>query len=194
MTWGQQAVQQLLLLFANGVAAKVDLKGGNLAGKYQAEGFATMDAADPAAVAGAPFGRWSDEGGAIRIVWNVGSPTLLQHSGADLEVPGERWTPYQLADGLRLEGTYVRQMEAGLRSQWIVLHQDGSFEGDGVNVTMGGSLVSPNFPEQGSGTYEIRKGSIILAFSNGFTQSIACTIDEKSGTVLLNGFPFERSQ
>jgi hypothetical protein len=38
MTWSQKPTQQLLLLFANGVAAKVDLRSGNLSGKYQAEG------------------------------------------------------------------------------------------------------------------------------------------------------------
>ena len=40
-----------LMLFANGVAAKTDLKGDNLAGQHQAEGFATMDVANPAAIA-----------------------------------------------------------------------------------------------------------------------------------------------
>ena len=35
MTWGQRATQQLLLLFANGVVAKTDLKGDNLAGHHQ---------------------------------------------------------------------------------------------------------------------------------------------------------------
>jgi hypothetical protein len=55
MTWSQKPSQQLLLLFANSVAAKVDLRGRNLAGKYQAEGFATMDVGNPAAVSSAPF-------------------------------------------------------------------------------------------------------------------------------------------
>lgn len=196
MTWGQHATQQLLLLFANGVAAKVDLRGGNLAGHHQAEGFATMDVSNPAAVSGAPFGHWIDDGSAIQIQWNYGKPTQLARNGPDLEGSGERWTPYRLADGERLEGTFVRQMEAGLRSQWIVLHKDGTFSGDGVNVTMGGREVNPAFPERGSGTYEVRKGSMILRFTNGFTQAIACTIDTANTgdarTVTLNGFPFQR--
>jgi hypothetical protein len=196
MTWGQQAVQQLLLLWANGVAAKTDLRGGNLAGKYQAEGFATMDVANPAAVSGAPFGRWTEDGTAVHIQWNIGAPTELAKNGDNLEAKGERWTPFHLPDGDLLEGTFVRKMEAGLRSQAIVLRKDGTFVGDGVNVTMGGSLVSPAFPERGSGTYEIRKGSMILYFANGFTQAIACVIDKAPNggakTVLLNGFPFER--
>jgi hypothetical protein len=196
MTWGQKATQQLLLLFANGVAAKTDLRGGNLAGKYQAEGFATMDVGNPAAVSGAPFGHWTEQENMVHIQWNIGSPTDLTKNGETLEAKGERWTPFHLADGDRLEGTFVRQMEAGLRSQWIVLHKDGTFAGDGVNVTMGGSMVSPAFPERGGGTYEIHKGSMILYFSNGFTQAIACIVDTAATgdakTVLLNGFPFQR--
>jgi hypothetical protein len=196
MTWGQKATQQLLLLFANGVVAKTDLRGGNLAGKYQAEGFATMDVSNPATVSGAPYGHWTDDGNTVHIQWNIGSPTDLSKNGNNLEGRGERWTPFHLADGDRLEGTFVRQMEAGLRSQSIVLHQDGTFIGDGVNVTMGGSMVSPAFPERGSGTYEVRKGSMILYFANGFTQAIACIIDTantgEAKTVLLNGFPFQR--
>jgi len=196
MTWGQRATQQLLLLFENGVCAKTDLKGDNLAGHHQAEGFATMDAANPAAVAGAPYGHWTDNGSSIHIQWNSGAPSDLAKNGNTLEGKGERWTPFHLAEGQQLEGTFVRKMEAGLRSQWIVLHKNGTFEGDGVNVTMGGDLVSPNFPAHGSGTYEVHKGSMILYFANGFTQAIACMIDNAPNgdakTVLLNGFPFER--
>ncbi len=196
MKWGQQAVQQLLLLFANGVAAKTDLRGGNLAGKYQAEGFATMDVANPAAVSGAPFGRWSEDGNVVHIQWNIGAPTDLAKNGDNLEARGEKWTPFHLPDGDVLEGTFVRKMEAGLRSQAIVLRKDGTFVGDGVNVTMGGSVVNPAFPERGAGTYEVHKGSMILSFSNGFTQAIACVIDKfpngEAKVVLLNGFPFER--
>jgi hypothetical protein len=196
MTWGQRATQQLLLLFANGVVAKTDLKGDNLAGHHQAEGFATMDVANPAAVAGAPYGHWTDNGDTIHIQWNIGGPTDLAKKGNTLEGKGERWTPFKLVEGELLEGTFVRKMEAGLRSQWIVLHKNGTFEGDGVNVTMGGEIVSPSFPAHGSGTYEVHKGSMILFFQNGFTQAIACIIDAAPNgdarTVLLNGFPFER--
>jgi hypothetical protein len=196
MTWGSHAVQQLLLLYENGVAAKVDLRGGNLAGKYQAEGFVSLNVANPAAVSAAPFGHWTEEADAVHIQWNNGKPSDLAKNGLELDAPGERWTPYKLADGDVVQGTFVRKMEAGLRSQAIVLKQDGTFAGDGVNVTMGGSAVSPAFPERGIGRYEIRKGSMILYFQNGFTQAIACILDKTpSGdvkTVLLNGFPFER--
>lgn len=196
MTWGQHATQQLLLLYENGVAAKVDLRGGNLAGHYQAEGFASIDAADPVAVSGAPFGHWTEENAVVHIQWNHGGLSDLARNGQSLEGKDEKWNPYKLPDGEQIEGTFVRKMEPGLRSEWIVLHKDGTFQGDGVNVTMGGSMVNPAFPEQGAGTYEIRKGSMILSFANGFTQAIACVLDEDNAgavsIVLLNGFPFER--
>ncbi len=196
MTWGQHAVQQLLLLYENGVAAKVDLRGGNLAGKYQAEGFVSLDVANPAGVSGAPFGHWTEDANSVQIQWNIGKPTNLGRNGPNLEGNGERWAPFRLADGEIIEGTFVRKMEAGLRSQAIVLKRDGSFMGDGVNVTMGGSIVNPAFPERGNGRYEIRKGSMILYFTNGYTQAIACILDKTNTgdvkTVLLNGFPFER--
>lgn len=196
MTWSQHAVQQLLLLYENGVAAKVDLRGGNLAGKYQAEGFVSLDVANPTAVSGAPFGHWTEDANAVHIQWNIGKPTDLTKNGANLEGSGERWTPFKLAAGEVLEGTFVRKMEAGLRSQAIVLKRDGTFQGDGVNVTMGGSIVNPAFPERGAGRYEVRKGSMILYFTNGYTQAIACILDKANNgevkTVLLNGFPFER--
>ena len=195
MNWGQHQVSQVLLLFANGVAAKVDLRGGNLAGKYQAEGFASMDVADPSAVSGAPYGHWTEDANAIHVTWNVGAPSELTKSGNELHAKNERWTPYTIADGQHLEGTFVRKMEAGLKSQVGVFHEDGTFQGDGLNVTMGGEIVNPQFPAQGSGRYEIRKGSMILYFANGYTIAIACILDPPTGstrTVLLNGFPFER--
>jgi len=196
MNWGQHAVQQLLLLYDNGIAAKVDLRGGNLAGKYQAEGFATLDVTNPALVSAAPFGGWSEDERSVHIRWANGSLTDLAKNGLDLEGKAERWHPYRLAEGEALEGTFVRKMEAGLRSQWVVFKSDGSFTGDGLNVTMGGSMVNPRFPERGGGTYTVHKGSMILFFANGFTQSIACTLDRRNSqevqVVLLNGFPFER--
>jgi len=77
-----------------------------------------------------------------------------------------------------------------------MLRKDGTFTGDGVNLTMGGNIVSPSFPERGSGTYEVHKSSMILYFSTGLTHAIACIIDKtgngEAKTVVLNGFPFER--
>src|SRR5437660_12362243 len=88
----------------------------------------------------------TDNADTIHIQWNIGAPTDLAKKGTTLEGKGERWTRFQLVEGERMEGTFVRKMEAGLRSQCIVLHKTGTFEGDGVTVTMGGEIGSPNFP------------------------------------------------
>ena len=190
--YGQHAVQQLLLLYANGVAVKSDILSGNLAGHHQAEGFATLDVTDPRVVSQGGFGRWQAQGGQVRIDWNYANPELLTRSGQNLEGPHEHWTPYQLMDGVKLRGAFVRRMEAGLRSQAIVLREDGQFIADGVNVVMGGEIVMPQFPSQGGGVYAIRKGSLVLTFANGFTIAIACSMD--GNTLLLNNFPFVREQ
>ena len=76
--------------------------------------------------------------------------------------------------------------------QGIVLAQDGTFAADGVNVTMGGELVMPQFPARGYGTYVVRKGSLVLRYANGFTVAIACNID--GNTLLLNNFPYVRER
>ena len=188
--YGSHAVQQLLLLYANGVAVKADILGGNLAGHHQAEGFATLDVTDPAVVGQGGFGRWRQQGQTISIQWNYAGPEVLTQAGDALAGGGVRYNPWHLADGVRLQGAFVRDMGPGLRSQGLVLTQDGSFAADGVNVTMGGSLVMPQFPIRGFGTYEVKKGSLILHYANGFTVAIACNIN--GATLLLNDFPFVR--
>ena len=190
--YGSHAVQQLLILYANGVAVKSDIFGGNLAGHHQAEGFATLDVTDPSVVGQGGFGRWTQQGQTIGIQWNYAAPEVLTVSGDALVGAGAKYNPWRLADGLRLQGAFVRRMEQGLRSQGIVLTQDGNFASDGVNVVMGGSLVMPQFPIVGYGTYEVRKGSMILHYANGFTVAIACTVD--GNTLLLNNFPFARER
>lgn len=187
--YGSHAVQQLLVLYANGVAVKADIFGGNLAGHHQAEGFATLDVTDPAVVGQGGFGRWRQQGQTISISWNYAPPEALTMSG-DALVGAVRYNPWRLADGLRLQGAFVRDMGPGLRSQGIVLSQDGDFAADGVNVVMGAELVMPQFPARGFGTYEVKKGSLVLRYANGFTVAIALNVD--GNTLLLNNFPFVR--
>jgi hypothetical protein len=190
--YGSHAVQQLLILYANGVAVKADIFGGNLAGHHQAEGFATLDVTDPGVTSQGGFGRWTQQGQTIGVTWNYAGPEMLTVSGDALVGGGATYEPWRLADGLRLQGAFVRRMEAGLRSQGIVLTEDGAFAADGVNITMGGSLVMPQFPPIGFGTYEVRKGSLILRYANGFTVAIACNVN--GNTLLLNDFPFARER
>ena len=190
--YGSHAVQQLLILYANGVAVKADIFGNNLAGHHQAEGFATLDVTDPNVVGQGGFGRWSQQGQTISINWNYAQPEVLTVDGNSLEGGGVKYNPWRLADGVRLEGVFVRPNDPGLRGQAIVLTQNGLFAADGVNVTMGAELVMPYFPARGYGTYEIKKGSLVLHFANGFNVAIACNID--GATLLLNNFGYQRAR
>jgi hypothetical protein len=190
--YGSHAVQQLLLLYANGVAVKADIFGNNLAGHHQAEGFATLDVTDPGVVGQGGFGRWRQQGETVSISWNYASPEVLTQAGQALVGGGVRYNPWRLVDGIRLQGAFVRRMETGLRSQGIVLAQDGTFASDGVNVVMGGELVMPQFPARGFGAYEVKKGSLVLHYANGFTVAVACNVD--GNTLLLNNFPFVRER
>jgi hypothetical protein len=189
-SYGSHAVQQLLILYANGAAVKADIFGDNLAGHHQAEGFATLDVTDPAVVSQGGFGRWSQQGQTISINWNYAAPEMLTVQGDKLAGGGVTYNPWPLANGLRLQGAFVRDMGPGLRSQGIVLTQDGLFAGDGLDVTMGGVLVMPQFPIRGYGSYEVKKGSLVLHYANGFTVAIALNVD--GNTLLLNNFPFVR--
>jgi hypothetical protein len=190
--YGSHAVQQLLILYANGVAVKADIFGGNLAGHHQAEGFATLDVTNPSVVGQGGFGRWTQQGQTISINWNYARGEVLTKVGDALSGGGVQYNPWRLAEGVRLQGAFVRRMEAGLRSQGIVLAQDGTFAADGVNVVLGAELVMPQFPARGFGTYEVKKGSLVLHYANGFTVAIACNID--GNTLLLNNFPFVRER
>lgn len=189
-SYGSHAVQQLLVLYANGVAVKSDIMGENLAGHHQAEGFATLDVTDPSVIGQGGFGRWSQQGQSISINWNYAPPETLNVAGNSLEGGGVKYNPWRLVNGERLQGLFVRPNDPGLRAQAIVLTQDGQFAADGVNVTMGAELVMPYFPARGYGTYEMKKGSLVLHFANGFVVAISCNID--GNTLLLNNFGYQR--
>jgi hypothetical protein len=188
--YGSHAVQQLLILYANGVAVKSDIMGNNLAGHHQAEGFATLDVTDPGVIGQGGFGRWTQQGQTISINWNYAAPEVLTAQGNSLEGGAVKYNPWPLADGVHLEGVFVRPNDPGLHADAIVLTQNGMFAADGVNVTMGGTLVMPYFPPRGYGTYEIKKGSLVLHFANGFTVAIALNIN--GNTLLLNNFGYQR--
>jgi hypothetical protein len=57
---------------------------------------------------------------------------------------------------------------------------------------MGAELVMPQFPARGYGTYELKKGSLVLHYANGFTVAIACNID--GNTLLLNNLAYVRER
>ena len=189
---------EVLLLFANGVAARSSMmKSGAMDDTYWSEGFATMDPRDPAQLGARRAGRWTERNGTITIDWQIGSPTTLTRDGQQLREQYTVWSPYPPVDGLRLDGRYQRRPEEYVSPSGITFHRDGTFEEDGLNVTMGGTVVNPGFPEQGSGTYQILRWSLILRFSTGFVQSIHLLIAAgdraNPAHIVLNGYDFVRA-
>ena len=188
---------RLLLLFANGVAARAPLvSSGAIDDTYWAEGLATLDPRDPSEIGARGAGRWSESGGTIKVNWQIGGAQTLTRTGNNLREQYVTWSPYPSVDGLRLVARYQHVPPFG--PPWgVTLRADGTFQEDGVNEIMGGADINPGFPEHGAGTYEIARWSLILRFPNGFVQSINLMLgagDPKNPpTIILNGFDFERA-
>jgi hypothetical protein len=143
------------------------------------------------------YGRWSETDGKINIKWNQGPEDNVRKEKEDLkEANGTLWSAIKSFDGLRLDGTYVREVAIG-QPYMITLRKDGTFDADQVNEVMGGKLVNKKFPELGSGTYEFRKWSLILRFDTGFDQSIHVMFDsgdpDTAKSILIAGYPFNRA-
>jgi hypothetical protein len=189
---------QVLLLFANGVAARASAsKSGAGDDLYWAEGFATMDPRDLTQLGARRAGRWTERNGTITIAWQVGQPVTLTRDGQKLREQYTAWAPYPSVDGLRLDGRYQRRPEAYVSPSGITFHRDGTFEADGLNVTMGGTTLNPGFPERGAGRYEISRWSLILTFSTGFVQSINLLVGAGDraapADLVLNGYDYVRA-
>src|SRR5262249_206116 len=142
------------------------------------------------------WGRWTEQGGAISIAWKIGAAQQLTRDGESLKETYSRWTPYASVDGLKLEGQFGHVQPFG-PPMVVVLHRDGTFSEDRVNDTMGGTIVNAEFPEHGSGKYEITRWSLVLRFGTGFVQSINLLLGggdpANVNTFVLNGYDFNRA-
>ena len=172
------------------------MKDGSIDANYVAEGFATLDPSDPSKLGVRRAGRWIEQSGKITISWASGETMDLTRDGSNLKERYVTWTPYASVDGLRLDGRFQRVVPFG--PPWaITLRKDGTFTEDLAGETMGGTIVNPAFPEHGSGSYEIRRWSLILRFGTGFVQSINLLLGEggpaNPSVIVLNGFDFTRS-
>jgi hypothetical protein len=190
---------EILLLFGNGVAARSSaIKSGAMDDLYWSEGFATMDPRDPAQLGARRAGRWTERNGTITIAWQIGQPTTLTRDGQKLREEYTVWSPYLSIDGLRLDGRYQRRPEEYVSPSGITFHRDGTFDEDGLNVTMGGTTINPGFPERGAGRYQISRWSLILRFSTGFVQSINLLVGEGDAAsppdIVLNGYDYIRAR
>jgi hypothetical protein len=186
----------ILLLFANGVAARVPMVGsGAIDDTYWAEGLATLDPRNVDSIGARSAGHWTESGGKVTITWQIGGAQTLTRESKNLREPYVTWHPYDSIDGLRIAARYEHAAPFG--PPWgITLRADGTFSEDLVNETMGGTDINPGFPEHGVGRYEIARWSLILRFPNGFVQSINLLLGagdpQNQPSISLNGFDFER--
>src|SRR3954468_1222241 len=186
----------MLVLYANGVAVRSSvMKAHTNDDTYYAEGFATVDAVNFASIGARQSGRWSEKGGKVSIAWTIGGTQELTRNGDKLTEQYSSWAPYAPVDGLRLDGRFSHAQGFG-PPMMLTLRKDGTFTEDGVNDTMGGTMVNLDFPVHGSGTYEIARWSLVLRFSNGFVQSINLLLGggdpTSTTTMVLNGYDFAR--
>jgi hypothetical protein len=194
--WGiwNRNYREALVLFENGIAVRADIvNSGRLDTTYVSEGFATLDVAGMKELPNRRFGRWKEESGTVTVQMFQGAPLKLARDGDDLK--GDwTWNRMKPLDGLRPAGTYRRVVASG-QVQSITLKEDGTFETTRANEVMGGSLVNPDFPVFGRGSYEIRKWSLILRFDTGFVQSMNLMTDGTATPkkLVVNGSVFDKT-
>jgi hypothetical protein len=185
----------LLALWENGVAYTGSLERPLTAAPGgQREGLAVIDAAalaERAAFADPRYSRWTGRSDGV-----VVGGLELAREGANLKGPqGELWVAVPPVDGAVLDGVYTARSE-GQPEMTVTFRLDGTFEAVNLNFAMGGPEANPGFPAKGKGTYEFRKGSLLLRFVGGWAQSLhVWTGTEPLRTakgLILGGAAFER--
>ncbi len=194
-----QPTKKFLVLFKNGLALRVDaMSSGLLDGTYVAKGLASLDAEAllKQTTPDRRRGTWKEQDGKLVLNWSTGTAVeTYAREGVRLVGP-KTWSKFSLADGLKIDGAFVHKNDFGLAPWTLRLTKEGRFEADGINWTMGGRVSNPTFPDKGAGTYEIRSGTIILRYDNGYRTSIALLLggDDPANpaSLILNGTAFER--
>jgi hypothetical protein len=129
--------------------------------------YATIQTADLATL---PFnyGRWRENkpAGEVSIAWQEGPPWTLKRDGDRLSLAGKKLLKFQPLDGLKLDGTFVHRSLTGANIV-LALRRDGNFETAGLLEEMTCPGGDPRPALSGSGTYEVRKWTLILRFASG---------------------------
>jgi hypothetical protein len=114
------------------------------------------------------YGRWTEDkvAGVVRIQWQEGQPWMLQRDGTRLILGGKALLQLRPIDGMQLNGTYAYKSVSGEVSQ-LEFRPGGQFSAANLLDSMScGTQLRPG-ALSGSGTYVIRKWTLILRFSNG---------------------------
>ena len=129
--------------------------------------YVTIQAADLGTL---PFnyGRWQENKSAreVSIRWQEGPSWTLKREGDALSLGGKKLLKFRTLDGLKLDGTFVHRSLLGTNIA-LVLRRDGHFDADGLLEEMTCPTPDGRPTLTGSGTYEVRKWTLILRFSSG---------------------------
>jgi hypothetical protein len=190
----------LLALWENGIAYVGSAERPLTAAPGgQREGFAAIDAAALAERSEFPdrrFGRWTGRSDGVVVEGVEAGRLELTRDGAGFRGPqGEAWAPLPPVDGVVLDAAYVARPE-GRPELSVTFRPDGTFEAVNLNHAMGGPEANPGFPAKGKGTYEFRKGSLLLRFVGGFAQALQVSTGAEplptSKGLILGGTAFEK--
>ncbi len=191
----QRAGMKLLALFENGLCLRLHATSSGVDTTYEAYGLASIDAETLKATKETDrrVGWWTEAANGIRIEWaNGDAAETLARDGENLKGKWS-WSRLPPVDGVRLEGTFARQVVGGV---WALrLTKDGRFETDGLGNVLTPAILGTDFPERGAGTYEVRKWTMVLRFDGGYTATIALMPPVKladATAIFLNEYEFTR--
>jgi hypothetical protein len=127
------------------------------------------------------YGRWQENKSArvVSIAWQEGPSWTLQREGDRLSLGGKRLLKLRPLDGLKLDGTFVHRSLTGANIV-LVLRRDGSFETGGLMEEMTCPAPGGRPTLSGSGTYEVRKWTLILRFASGQVTLLPIAVDSEA--------------
>lgn len=156
----------------------------------------TCYATIPADVNPLPFnyGRWRENkaAGEVTIQWQEGPAWSLKREGERLSLGGKRLLKYRPLDGMKLDGTFVHRSLVGTNIP-LVLRRDGTFETSGLMEEMICQPPDRSPTLAGSGSYEVRKWTLILRFNSGKVTLLPISILSDEDPQAVNKFSLRSS-
>lgn len=145
------------------------------------------------------WGQYSTDGssGVVTGISNSGEPFHITPKGA-LVMLGTQYVRCLCPAGMRLDGTYIVE---GLGDTDLTFSTDGRFTDRGLLWLCDIIDKRPEFEQSGSGSYEIRNCSLILAYDDGRRAQVAFYLPtpqdaatSRPSTIVLNKMRRVRAQ
>lgn len=150
--------------------------------------YVTIQTADLATL---PFnyGRWRENktAGEVTVQWQEGPSWTLKREGDRLSLGDKKLLKLRPLDGLRLDGVFVHRTLEG-KNVTLSLHRDGSFETGGLMEEMICQPPGGRPTLSGTGTYEVRKWTLVLRFSSGKTTLLPISVSREADLQAVNNF------